>query len=30
MSFCLDTGFFRFNCRKIVSSLTGMPSRHIK
>ena len=26
----MDAGLSRFNCRKIVSSLTGMPSRCIK
>ncbi|ASQ02010.1 hypothetical protein CN135_31680 [Sinorhizobium meliloti] len=28
--FCLDFGFLRFDCRKIVSPLTGMPIRCIK
>ena len=30
LSFCMDAGLLRFNCRKIVSSLTGIPSRCIK
>ena len=30
VSFCMDAGFLCFNCRKIVSSLTSMPSRCIK
>lgn len=29
-SYCMDAGFLYFNCRKIVSSLTCMPSRCIK